>query len=832
MAQNTDTQKILQAVMQLVSQLSTAVNVSSINPNLGILPGAVPQSQYIQQMISGIASPIIGQMPGSLLGSTIGSLYQSRGNHLPILNQSYVNRLNMSAAGFVYQSQAAQQAAAYEDAKQKYAKAALQGKQDAGTSAISGWRSLFRLSENDAGKTADNIGAVAKILADQDYKNSVNSNTDKSTEDLIIQGAITASGLAATSKRGEFGGFSSVQVSQIAKQLAGRNMLTSDNISNTVGNIEQRYNVLANMDPDKQKELKSMDTLAKKTSMYLKDMAKAIQPLKDIFGNDIPSLYSSLEQLTGININGMSAQGISNLASGIRNTLTVTDASLTDVARYQSGIQQLSDSYGIRMRPADKLNQALQFTRMAHNLQSSGYMTDAQMRQQLGTLTVGTANSEHADNYSKAYGMWVAADQTRRKLTQKQRRQQFRQAYDNLIKSGMSADAAFAKLGGQNSVHGLRNTTYSHQARTDAAVSARRQHITEQTNWAVQNQLLALSADDQKTVLKDLANKDIDRDKLVGQIFQAYGNSDKLQGIRQNYGISQTTLDFLMRVGQNTTSDGRTIGAMNHAHNNDVKMRDRQTKIDRLAQRYQSTSQDLLYNIIRGGKIQDEGKALFKTQLDKVRGVEQGENNLGGRKLLGPEFIYFNALSDEHQKKVLQRAQRQNISIIQATDEQLNVDKLEAAKNSIAALGLDNDAAKKLADDLSISNKLVGDDDRLLDTKDLQALNKGLAKQQYIGKINEALGKVTDANNANFTKEQKAAIENLAKAQKNAKAMGKSFDRAAWLEQNKANNVLTNDVLVKWDSIKQQQGIGTTMGQDIKGVLSTLVDIYRFLTRN
>lgn len=46
--------------MQLVSQLSTAVNVSSINPNLGILPGAVPQSQYIQQMISGIASPIIG----------------------------------------------------------------------------------------------------------------------------------------------------------------------------------------------------------------------------------------------------------------------------------------------------------------------------------------------------------------------------------------------------------------------------------------------------------------------------------------------------------------------------------------------------------------------------------------------------------------------------------------------------------------------------------------------------------------------------------------------------------------------------------------------------
>lgn len=55
----------------------------------------------------------------------------------------------------------------------------------------------------------------------------------------------------------------------------------------------------------------------------------------------------------------MSAQGISNLASGIRNTLTVTDASLTDVARYQSGIQQLSDSYGIRMRPADKLNQAL-----------------------------------------------------------------------------------------------------------------------------------------------------------------------------------------------------------------------------------------------------------------------------------------------------------------------------------------------------------------------------------------------------------------------------------------------------------------------------------------
>lgn len=812
--------------MQLVSQLSTAVNVSSINPNLGILPGAVPQSQYIQQLISSIASPIIGQMPGSLLGNTIGSLYQSRGNHLPMLNQSYVNRMNMSAAGFVYQSQAAQQAAAYEEAKQKYAKAVLQGKQDSGNSAISGWRSLFRLSENDAGKTADNIGAVAKVLADQNYRNDVNSNTDRT--DLIVQGAITASGLAATAKRGEFGGFSSVQVSQIAKQLAGRNMLTQDNISKTIGYTEQRYSVPANIDPYKHRELQGMDTLAKKTSMYLQDMAKAIQPLKDIFGNDIPSLYSSLEQLTGININGMSAQGISNLASNIRNTLTVTDASLTDVSRYQSGIQRLSDSYGIRMRPADKLNQALQFTRMAHNLQSSGYMTDAQMRQQLGTLTVGTANSEHADNYSKAYGMWVAADQDRRKLTQKQRRQQFRQAYEDRIKnSGMSADAALTDLARTNSVLGLRNTTYSHQARTDAAISARQQHITEQTNWAVQNQLLALSAADQKTVLADITNTDIDRDKLVGQIFQAYGNSDKLQGIRQNYGISQTTLDFLMRVGQNTTSDGRTIGAMNHAHNNDVKMRNRQAKIDGLAQKYQSTSQDLLYNIIRGGKIQDEDKKLFETQLDGVK-ITEYRNDLGGRKLSGSVSMEFNALSDEHQKKILQRAQREDISIDQATKRQLNIGKLEDAQKNIGNLGLDTDAETALNADLDLLNKLRND--HLLDTKDLQTLNKGLARQQYIVKINTALDKFKQ--DTTFNAAQQQAIENLAKAQKNAKAKDQAFNREAWLNDHNTNNVLTNDVLAKWDSIKQQQGIGTTMGQDIKGVLSTLVDIYRFLTRN
>ena len=99
-------------------------------------------------------------------------------------------------------------------------------------------------------------------------------------------------------------------------------------------------------------------TLATKTAAYLSDMTKAIEPLKDIFGKDIAAIYSNLEQLTGININGMSPQGIANTASGIRNALTVTGATVHDIKRYQDGLAAINKQYGIHVRPVDQLRQA------------------------------------------------------------------------------------------------------------------------------------------------------------------------------------------------------------------------------------------------------------------------------------------------------------------------------------------------------------------------------------------------------------------------------------------------------------------------------------------
>ena len=99
-------------------------------------------------------------------------------------------------------------------------------------------------------------------------------------------------------------------------------------------------------------------TLAAKTAAYLSDMAKAIEPLKDIFGKDIAAIYSSLEQLTGININGMGPQGIANTASSIRNALTVTGATIHDIKRYQDGLTAINKQYGIHVRPVDQLRQA------------------------------------------------------------------------------------------------------------------------------------------------------------------------------------------------------------------------------------------------------------------------------------------------------------------------------------------------------------------------------------------------------------------------------------------------------------------------------------------
>lgn len=825
MQETQSAQQLLQSLLTLAGQLQTSADVSAFNPGLGILNGAMPKSEYMSQVISNIASPIFGPQVGALLGNTIGSLYQNEGSRLPILSQQYVNRLGMSSAGFALQKDRLNALNSYAKGIKQKARNALTGTVEPG--AVGPWRTIFKLDPNDAGMAADNIGATARILADNIALDK-NSGFDLQSENSqILQGVTAAVALASKDIHGNYAGFSGVQVSQVAKQLAGRGLLGAQNITDAVAEIKQKFLIDANTSDQQIKQYMKSGTLATKTAAYLSDMTKAIEPLKDIFGKDIAAIYSNLEQLTGININGMSPQGIANTASGIRNALTVTGATVHDIKRYQDGLAAINKQYGIHVRPVDQLRQATQLTHMIHKLESSGFMTDAQMRNQLALLTAGTAGSQFADNYSKAYGMWAAKNAGTYK-TQEERLTEFQKEFDRLrTEQGLSADQAFNKLADVGSVSALRNTMYTHQAKAHASKAAMEQHITQQTNSAVNLQLLSMSDSDRDALAetrKKLNDSGVNQNILIGQIFQAHGNTDKLTGIMQRYGLDQTAMDFYMRVAQSRTADGRNIGAMNHGYTNYARNKQRQQYVQAQVNEIGGLAENALYDTLRNNKLTDQVREVFSDQLgeselDIDETNKPKKNELGGIKLtkLHGQGVLFNSLAQEQQKRILAYAQSHGVSISEATKHQLGLD----SEIDLKKLNLSDAAEKILTGQLDLST--ISKDG--LDQKQLNTADKARRKVAKIQKLN----KVSD-HISQFNSEDQNTVKELIAAQRDAIAKGEDFDAANWVKNKKYDNFDATDI-AKYNAAKAAQGIGTSMTQDVKNILATLVNIYKHFVK-
>ena len=827
MQETQSAQQLLQSLLTLAGQLQTSADVSAFNPGLGILNGAIPKSEYMAQVISNLASPIFGPQIGALVDNTIGSLYQNEGSQLPILSQQYVSRMGMSNAGFILQQDRLKEVDRYSKEVAKKARNALAGTAKAG--AADAWRTIFKLDPNDVDRASDNIGATARILADNIALDKNSAPDLQSTNTEILHGVTDAVALASKDIYGNYAGLSGVQVSQIAKQLAGRGLLKEQNIDDSTGAIIQKFLVDANTSDQQIKQYMKSGTLAAKTAAYLSDMAKAIEPLKDIFGKDIAAIYSSLEQLTGININGMGPQGIANTASSIRNALTVTGATIHDIKRYQDGLTAINKQYGIHVRPVDQLRQATQLTHMIHKLESSGFMTDDQMRSQLAMLTAGTAGSQFADNYSKAYGMWAATNAGTYK-TQEERLTEFQKEFDRLrTEQGLSADQAFIKIAGVDSVFALRNTMYTHQAKPHASKAAMEQHITQQTNSAINLQLLSMSDSDRDALAetrKKLNDSGVNQNILIGQIFQAHGNTDKLNGIMQRYGLDQTAMDFYMRVAQSSTADGRNIGAMNHGYTNYARNKQRQQYVQEQVEKLGGLAENVLYDTLRNGELTDQAKEAFSIQLDGAD-IDRDWNNkpkkngLGGIQLTGlgdEQGKLFNSLAQKQQKRILAYAQSHGVSISEATKQQLGIDN----KMDLSSLELDADTKAKLQGDLDLYK--MSKDDKLTQ----QQLDKADKARRKVAKI-QKLNKVSD-HIGQFDDTDQETVRNLIAAQRKAIAEGKDFDVADYVQKKGYDDFTTQDI-AKYNAAKAAQGIGTSMTQDVKSILATLVNIYKYFVR-
>lgn len=162
----------------------------------------------------------------------------------------------------------------------------------------------------------------------------------------------------------------------------------------------------------------SLEEAAKKLRNTVQDYAKALAPLKDIFGKDIPGMLQSIEELTG--------QSISTLDPERARAVAIRAIDSTGTGRYSmghltaiSGVmkQQMA---GMDVPTMNRLNATLYATRALDYMRGGiapNFMTADDYNNAAANLALSTASSNGADMFAQAYSLWANAQSKAGKST-------------------------------------------------------------------------------------------------------------------------------------------------------------------------------------------------------------------------------------------------------------------------------------------------------------------------------------------------------------------------------------------------------------------------------
>ena len=152
----------------------------------------------------------------------------------------------------------------------------------------------------------------------------------------------------------------------------------------------------------------SLEDAAKKLRNTVQEYAKALAPLKDIFGKDIPGMLQSIEELTG--------QSISTLDPERARAVAIRAIDSTGTGRYSmghltaiSGVmkQQMA---GMDVPTMNRLNATLYATRALDYMRGGiapNFMTADDYNNAAANLALSTASSNGADMFAQAYSLWA-----------------------------------------------------------------------------------------------------------------------------------------------------------------------------------------------------------------------------------------------------------------------------------------------------------------------------------------------------------------------------------------------------------------------------------------
>lgn len=228
--------------------------------------------------------------------------------------------------------------------------------------------------------------------------------------------------------KSEYGGFSMDATAGIAKALT------------------ETSNVLEGANTSSSSELRGA---AQKLQNKIQEYAKALEPLRDVFGNDMGKIMSSISQVTGRSMADMSAGHVAQIAGRMSQGLLNGTISSTDELSARIGMHR-DMLANMRVAPMQELFAAHQT--MTTLEMSRGRFHNARVSREFAASTamgkvLDSQNSPMEDFLAQTYSIWKQ-EQLAAGVKQDTSFQAFTGKIDQLRDKGMALDAAAMKVAG------------------------------------------------------------------------------------------------------------------------------------------------------------------------------------------------------------------------------------------------------------------------------------------------------------------------------------------------------------------------------------------------
>lgn len=189
-----------------------------------------------------------------------------------------------------------------------------------------------------------------------------------------------------------------------------------------------------------------------KLRQKVQDYTKALSPLKDIFGSDIPQMITTLENISGQKFSQMDSATMARLSSKISIGMQVGGYGIDQVLRGSMAMQETIDKMSVPfINGIGATSQALTVLNATASGILPAAMTQARYIENVRQMTVRTSNSQGAEYMNMAYAAWRNRPENKDKDFNA-----FKAEYDSL-RQRYGADAAILQMGGAADFYQLRD---------------------------------------------------------------------------------------------------------------------------------------------------------------------------------------------------------------------------------------------------------------------------------------------------------------------------------------------------------------------------------------